>query len=471
MKKKLFLSALVAGTLSLTSCKKYFEDVNVSPNDPAQVTVGLQLSGAQGGFLLAHTGHLARLSGLWVQHTCGYDRQYLAYDRYLVTESDIDNEWASMYGDNMANTVKMIQKADSESSPYYAGIGRVMLAMSLGVTTDLWGDIPYSQAFKGVENPQPSYDSQQTIYNNIQSILDQAISNLKTDVTQNRFIPADDGKDLLLNGDVQQWLGVAWALKARYANHLSKKDPSGSANVALAYLDSAYAYGFSTSTELNAIFGEAGTNNNLWYQYNSQRGDMVMGKSLVDTMTKLNDPRLALYADVDANGGISGGAPGAGNINGDASYVGTYYAGPSSSVPLVTYAEAKFIEAEAALRAGNTTRAANAFNEAVLASISRMGLSSGATYLAGLTSYTDGMAISASNISLKDIMIQKYISGFTQIETYNDVRRTGFPQLSMPDQAFTSGFPKRFPTAMSERTFNGNASVNQNLMSPVWWDQ
>jgi hypothetical protein len=68
-------------------------------------------------------------------------------------------------------------------------------------------------------------------------------------------------------------------------------------------------------------------------------------------------------------------------------------------------------------------------------------------------------------------MNQKYICMFTQPEVYADWRRTGFPKLTPNPNGITSGIPRRLATSLDERVNNPNATVVQDVMKPVWWDQ
>jgi hypothetical protein len=162
-----------------------------------------------------------------------------------------------------------------------------------------------------------------------------------------------------------------------------------------------------------------------------------------------NDPRLPLYATGTAQEPI-----------------GPYYGSQNSALPLVTYFEAKFIEAEAALRAGNAPRAATAFNEAVTANVTKLGVAD-ATFLASVAAETAG------SITLEKIMTQKYIAMFTQSEVWSDWRRTNFPTLTANTPASIAEIPRRFPTAQNERLYNSKAQghIVSDLTQRVWWDQ
>jgi hypothetical protein len=160
-----------------------------------------------------------------------------------------------------------------------------------------------------------------------------------------------------------------------------------------------------------------------------------------------NDPRLPLYA-----------------TGTDQEPIGPYYGSSNSALPLVTFFEAKFLEAEAAFRANQPLRAATAYNEAVTANVTKLGVAD-AAFLASVAAET------AATITLEKIMTQKYIAMFTQCEVWSDWRRTNLPALTPNAGASINEIPRRFPTAQNERLYNNKAQVVSDLTQRVWWDQ
>ncbi len=84
--------------------------------------------------------------------------------------------WGSVYTDALMNAKILLDKAVAEESPHNEGVAKVLLAYTLGIATDLFGDIPYCEALKGTENIlEPAYDSQQDVYASIVTLLDEAL--------------------------------------------------------------------------------------------------------------------------------------------------------------------------------------------------------------------------------------------------------------------------------------------------------
>lgn len=442
--------------MALTACNKWVDtDINIDPNNPKDVPLELILPGAQAAWSYTYGGDICRYNSVITQHHGGVDRQHLGIDAYNITEVDVNNSWESSYSTAMNEFNIIIQKAGTES-PHYAGVAKVLMAHAVMVTTDLYGDIPFSDAFQLSENLKPGYDKQEDIYAAIVTLLTEAATDLGA--AESMFSPGGD--DLMYGGDLALWTSAANVLLGRAYLHTANVN-SGDYAKALAALDNG---GFSGSVDdLNMFYTTASTEQNPLYQFVDQRGDIRMGKFFIDLMNGLNDPRIAVFAVPADTTGYRGSPAGKPDIS--ASYPGVAYNAPDAPIPFVTYVEQKFIEAEAALESGDKPRAATAHNEAVTASLEQWGVSD-AAYLAANAAETD------ATISLEKIMTQKYIALYYQTETWTDWRRTGFPALTPSDGQ--SKIPTRWPMSQSERFYNAD---NYNLLSnpidiyaKVWWD-
>lgn len=450
-----------AAAITLSSCEKYLDDVRPNPNDPETATLSSLLGNIEVATYSNFSGQNARRAAIFTQHMAGTDGQMQIVAQYNVTEGDVTNEWKTLYSNAMINASILIEQAGDEN-PYYRGIAKILMAMNLGLATDQWGDVPYSDAFKGLSaNFTPQYDSQQSVIASIQSLLSEAITDLARPSTSNLFFPG--ATDYTFGGDVAQWTKTAWVLKARYANRLSDINPSQSATDALNFL--AQAGMTSNTDDANCVFGPNGNENNQWAVFNQTRADYIhMGEFFVELMKTNSDPRLPFYCTQDDTSGYSGTA--ANDLsNTSTSNLGSFYGSVTSIAPLVTYVEAKFIEAEANLRLGNGAAAATAHNDAVKASMLAITGAQQTAYETANASETAG------TITLQKIMTEKYVALFTQIETWADWRRTGFPALTPNNNAVLGGIPRRLPTPTEERQYNPNAIVVGNILNHVWWDQ
>lgn len=456
MKNTIKVFALSVALVFANSCNFIDPDLNIDPNNPSDVPMSLLLPEAQVGFGYVLGGDFGRYSSIWTQHHSGCCRQHAAYEVYVLKEGDVNNAWNSLYATVLKDLDIILDKAAETNSPHYAGAAKVMMANVLGTLVDVFDAVPFSQALAGADDLSPAYDSGQDAYNTIQRLLSEAVSDLSA--TSSTFKLG--ASDLMFGGDLAKWKAYANTLSARYYLHLSEVNGSAYNDVLTALGRGAIA---SNGGNANVPYGDAANENNPWYQFESQRGDVVMGEFFINLMKGLNDPRIAVFASLNGNGDY-GGSPAGGYQDDPAtiSRFGSYFASTSSPIPLATFAEAKFIEAEAAL-ASDPVRAAQAFNDAVAASLEQVGVSDPA-YLTANASETAG------TITLDKILTQKYIALYTTQEPFNDWRRKGIPNLQPAEG--TTEIARRYPYPQAERLFNQDNYVpNVTVFDRVFWDQ
>ncbi len=445
----------------LAACEKG-DNLYTDPENPLEVTPATQLVSLEVNTFQNVEGDFARIASMYAGQMAGATGQYQAFQNYDITEGDFNNLWVQLYSGTMKNARILIAENTAEN-PYYAGISNILLALNLGVATDLWGDVPYSEAFLAPENFTAAYDPQAEVLDTIQQLLDEGIALLSLPASENVDLPGAD--DLIFRevgpaGDwvsrTDRWIKAAWTLKARYANRMSLKDPSGSATAVLGYL----AEGMSEPADIMEAKHD-GESLNQWGAFQSQReGYIVANKFFVDMLAANNDPRLPYYFAEASGGGYAGADLTAEQIDPDVSTIGVFL-DATRNFPILTFFEAKFLAAEAQSRLGQD--ASTALNEAIRASVQYA--SAGADNGASIAIYTAGTA------TLENIMTEKWKAMFGQIEPYNDFRRTGFP--AVPVRPGSAGairgyIPARFPTPQQERQNNPNAQPIE-LNVPVWW--
>lgn len=447
--KKLSYLLLAGALLTVTpGCNKYFEDINTNPNDLTEVTPNLLLPAVEAHIAYGFGGDISRLTSIIMQQATGFDRQYLTYQTYNITETETDNFWRfNLYGGPMEDIYQIIEGSKAKGDNHYQGVGNVLMAYCLLSATDLFGDIPYTEAFLGNDNMTPAYDTQEEIYNTVFALLTEA---------QTLFANPDAGplppgaEDFLYGGDVTMWAKMARVLEARAHLHLGKRDNSHYA-MALASLgtEGVDSYG-SNADDATYNFGTGETESGPWFQFNDQRGDIDFSGWMLDTMLVLTDPRLDAYVDTSGGGAA----------------MGPFYGNPDAPYIYTSYVEQKFIEAEAAFQSGDLARAATAHNAAVMASLDRHGV-------AGVnTAFETAEANeTAGTITLAKIMVHKYLASFTEVEVFTDWRRTGFPAIQpVVDNVTGDIIPRRLPNPQSERLYNPNAPAAPAITTRLWWD-
>lgn len=215
MKKLFYIFVILSLSGSLLGCSKLVEGLNDNPNQPSSTSPDLLLTGLQLGAVSLHSGELSRDAGLLSGYFVGTERQYLSFYNYMIINADFSTHWANSYR-VIRNAVVMDQLAAEENREgILVGIGKVMSAHTFGTITALWGDVPFKEAGQYAEYKNPSYENQIQVYDQIQVMLDDAITSLESPVGR----PVANA-DLFFDGNPTRWIKVAHALKARFYLHV-----------------------------------------------------------------------------------------------------------------------------------------------------------------------------------------------------------------------------------------------------------
>ncbi len=459
MKTKFLLipSLLLVFSLLFHSCD--LEETNVNPNSPTSVPPSVMLPFTQETLATLCCGTTQVMSGIFMQYYLGVDNHPIQVQQYILNEAlYVDWNWNDYYDGPMINLRIMIDQAEKEKSYYYAGIGKVLLANCLGNVTSLYGDVPYKESLQGSVSLNPVFDPQKDSYEAIQQLLDDGIADLQKTYAGSK--PGSD--DIIFGGNIAKWIQSAYALKARYYLHLTKRASELDYNPAQKALDASANAMKSTDADMVYNFGFSASEYNPFYSY-TLLNYILPNPSFTNLMLQLNDPRRSFFYKKKF---------------GEATLNGLYYTSSNSPVPLMTFYELKFIEAEARLRLNtNDPAAQTALQDAVRANIKK--ITGTATTDATINTYINANAKLSGNFEgdLKTIITQKYISLFTSIESWTDYRRTGIPEL-VPNvngdhnQNPGGAIPRRFAYPQTERLYNSNfPSYLPNLQDRMWLDQ
>jgi hypothetical protein len=481
---------IAAVTLLSTSCNDYL-DVNISPNNPTDVPNNVILPTVQIGAAWATSNEVNRLTSTIMQHLAGAAGAPAAYDRYNISadETGLTNAWRFDFYGTMVNYEKMIEKAEETNSPAYSGVAKLMKAYSFSVVTDIWGDVPYSEALMGDEIPAPRYDKQRDIYLgnpelDITSLFDLVKDGLADLEKESALKPG--AEDLMYGGNIDNWKRFGNTLLLKFAIQISNNpEATEYAKSIIQEVVAKNMYIESNDQNGQVRFGQAvGTQNPMhqWTNVSSFNGDLITSTRYVNLMQSLLDPRLPvfMYKRGDDYVTFDNGQAGSPPSNATRSKFGTYVTGSTTHtatgaggdvpVRLVTNFQRAFILAEAAVRFGIGGNASDLYQEGITASMEAAGLSS-----AQITAYLDLHPLSTDPVeAVKQIITQKYIAwtgnGF---EVWNDWRRTGYPALEPAQnaQGIDGTIPRRLPYVTSEVTRNPNQpNPTPNTNENLWWD-
>jgi hypothetical protein len=478
--KSLYAVAVIA--LVMAGCTKDFDKINTNPN-AGEVVPATNILG-RGILSTAGTLFGERLdiyyTGSYAGHTAAIG---LGDYEYRV---DINNSmWNSMYSAmTILNDAAKVAQKEGNTNLY--AVALIMKAYVAQKTTDMWGSIPYTEAFKLGESGvlYPKYDDQKTVYQTIISELKQAADIFKAGGT------GDIGKgDLIFKGNVAKWQKFCNSLRLRVAIRISTVDAADAQNVINEVLGDPTSYPLMTANSDNAYLNFPGVTPDVeyWYQRLGTSGAYTdqyrMNYELVTALKNNNDPRLPVYARLSNNGGYNGYKFGTGqlsdpNNNGNnVSGIGARFANnPAGFSPFMNAAEVSFILAEIYQRNLKTGDAKAAYENGVNLSCEENGVSSGA---AALLMQPEVAWNGGTTSNLNKIYMQKWICLFKQsVEAWSEARRTDVPlmtNIAVIYQASHNRPPFRMAYADQEKTLNTNfpTSVQETDIfwgTQVWWD-
>jgi hypothetical protein len=451
-------SLAIMAALLLAACN--LEEINRNPNVPDQVPVSTLLPPAQKALADAQGGRIFRYTGIFGQQLRGIDGQELLIEAYQPDEFFVDNPWADVYVDAMLNLRIIIDRSENQS-PHYAGVARVLTAYALGLLTDIWGQVPFTDALGASQHPL--YDSQESIYINIQSLLAQAITELQSPAS----VRSPGADDLYYGGNLQAWIRAARVLQARHHLRTLKRNPNAP-TLALEALQSggftavaddlAYRY-LGTGDDINPSFG-----------FFQNVASVTIDSLYIQRTQGAGDPRY--------NPHLTRVIP----FTGGRRRPGDYYARATASVRLVSYMEQEFIRAECLYRTGDVGGAEQTLQQVVALHMQELNTVVAAPTQPISQQQIDNFVSQQLQLTgnedsdLNIILTQKWIALLCTPEPWADFRRTGLPQLmpnanGVTDVNPNGQIPRRLIYPQSERLRNNNfPRPAPHMQVRFWWD-
>lgn len=435
MKNIKYLILALIGFGFLSSCEDIIaNDINLNPNKPGEVPVNAILPNIQIRIVDVYGGDTSRFNSLISQQVEGVARQWSSFNAYTgLTPNRFDTAWNNYYENVLVEVNAMIEAAGEKGYNHYVGVGKVLKAFSLMTMTDLWGDIPYTEAGLGIGNINPVVDSQESIYTAVFTLLGEATTALSGG-DGGRALGTDD---VIYGGSTASWLKAIKAIEARGHLHQGRDAQAlAAAKASFTSRDDNMDYTYNTS--------QAGG----WWRFNDGRtGDIEFHPFLRAMMTGLNDTdRLAIL---------------------DQTFITSHpYMKADFRQDLISYREIQFIIAETSTDAAEQ-------HAAYLNGIKASFVEVGATE-AQYDAYVAQASVDpgAGSLDMEDhILTQKYIGLYVQPEVFNDLRRNDFPAITP-----TSGsvVPVRWNYPSDELLFNSSFSqfvTTHTLFSPKnSWD-
>ena len=447
-----YMKSGVAVSLALfaAGCDDFLQGPGLTenPNQATQGTAQQQLVAIQSSAFTRLEGQMARSAGIYTQQIIGSNNQQLTWaTNYGQSESDIPAHMAALYtGAGLVGIRNIVAYGEANNDPTMIGLAKAWEGYLFGNAASVWGDLPYSEAV----NPNiltPKLDPQEQVYQQVQASFDAALAAFNAAPTTGNC----EAADLIYCATVgpratqlARWIRATNTLKARYHLHLAERNGNAAYQAALAAATNGINEAPQNATQ--AMHGQApgdfrsfhgstlDQDANIWASFLNSRQDLVAGHFLVQLLKDRNDPRLAAYFNANAAGGFVGhdqnnnpvGTGGASVINTTVRRAFTF------RQPLVTWAENELILAETKFRLQGSAAALPHVNNVRVAI---------------------GMAPLGS-VTLNDVLTEKYIAMYQNIEVWNDYKRNCFPVLTPFGTA--TEIPGRLPYGSTERTANPN---------------
>lgn len=463
--------------LLLTTCTKDFEDLNTNENAPSSVQPELLLRQVIYGYgdAMSYEGFVA--GNLLSQHFSMID--FNLFDRHaLNSPQEGGNPWPILYTALRDNETILELSRANPAQAVYEGPALVMKAYLTMTLTDMYGDVPYFEAFQGRATgvTTPRYDAQEDIYLADGGILD----NLE------KAVAAIDGYtgaialggDILFDGDLEGWVRFANSLRIKAIMRISGRvAPDGT-------LQDIFDEGrYINAPDRDATFAfTAGQPNN--YPLSIARigifNVFLMSATAEEILAPLADPRTAVLYRPTGFGAFTGIANG---IDASSGITPDNFARPgliwrenSGGLPFnfMTSWETDFLLAEAGLKGYVGINPDEWYDRATIQAFRYWGTERPGGFLADPQTGID------NGVTLEQIITQKWIASIgNAYEGWAEWRRTGFPTNLRPAEASLNDnlIPVRMPYPSDEQALNfenyllavGELSGGV-INSRVWWD-
>ncbi len=513
----IILSGLLLGVFS--SCTNNFEEINTNPN---RTVVGMIQASNMFEPILYNSANQ------WLNRTWYYNNEMIQFTAhtggvtrrehmYFFEESrDWGGFWDhySNYGKNIDHMYELAKEKGDRSLEAIALTFKVLFFSNM---TDMFGSIPYEEAFTGRKvggTLTPKFNTQKEVYQFLFADLEAANDLYATNL---QFL--NPGMDGMYGGDMAKWRKFNNSLYLRLLCRVSGRSEMNVGEKMTEIKNNPSKYPIFTSNQDNATVRFSGND-----PYISQFGTTTESE-FTSSGRKLTEQLINMTVLVDQNGNqsyvdprlpIIGKKNPVASVNPNKIWKGTksgcteqersivdpgtswlnwkVFCRRDAPSTYMDYAEVQFIFAEAAHRgliSGGASAAKSFYEAGVRASMEKW--SEQGAFSETPTSITSAEvnAYLASPLGSWDLATnkaeflgnQKFLALFwVGMEAYHEFRRTGYPVLTIGEGTQTYNdkiLPTRFgypPTTVSTNSANANAALEQmggenNMKTPVWWSK
>ena len=479
--RKIYSVLLLVMILGFTSCSQWtaIDEDPDSINDGPAITENIELIGVESEWMATATSRW-NPNGGGIPDWLSWESIEGSTPTSMNIGNGFGNEIWNSYAGSLKHAVELYDKAQENGNSYYQGIAGVIAAWHWFYIADVYDKAPLEDAFMGLENLQPSLNSQEELYAHANGLLDEAINLFNAPSTGQR-LPASD--DYVYNGDITKWGKLAYSIKARQAMRLSyapEKTKTAQADLVLSYLENGMKSNDDICSwkHLDELANASPIYRYMNEAYSGGRG-LTPGNFLVDMMNGYTDPRryiMFTFSEEDPDGFVGhrdGQVVAPGKIPSHYKY--SYF---SKDYPdfIMTYAETLFLKAEAYVFKAQFDLAEEAMKAGTRADMEYMDVPE-----EDIAAYLDqeSLDMPTTEEAAQELVIkQKYLANvYRTMESYYDYIRTGYPDFDfdyMIENVYNvNTFPRRFPYPADEIEKNPNvAEIGQKdwFKKGTTWD-
>ena len=489
MKRKIILPVIIFVAMLFAGCNESLVEMNTDP---------LRLSELPDEYLFTTAVRLTvgDVSNWDTRFGCQYAHIYVMNSENRAADAYKDFHTQDVYKEMFAlayinplryiiKVVGMTSEGETKNDVRNA-IARIVAVVEYARVTDCYGDIPYFEGARGMENIlYPAYDKQELVYADMMNQLRDATEVLKTADPAMGYV----GADPVYDNNLDKWLRFANSLRLRLAMRTRFVDPAGSASVITECMAEPFLENNDGNFGLKYQESENPELYNPWYDVRKHQ-NWKMSDKLVEWLKSTSDPRLRIFVDTTRTGDYKG------FINGltdqeQSKYQWEDFSNPSPALyakdmsqNLMCAAEVWFLRAEAALFNLAPGDPDLLYKEGIRKNMLQWNVPA-----AEINEYLSEIPEATLNGSDEDkfrqIATQMWVA-FTPnfLEAWSNIRRTGYPSIPQRTDpgiyslGVTNGIlPARFKYSSSEyRTnrLNVEAALQQQgpdlIDTPVWWD-
>jgi hypothetical protein len=416
--------------------------------------------------------HFGFGGGVWVEY---WTQSYTASQFKTLCEY-LPQDFGTAYQSIMSQPLTDLKRiktdtSDDENKGYYF-IAEALSIFMWQLVTDVWGDMPYSEALQGNEGLlHPKQDNCQDIYIDLQKRINDLLA---IDLSKS-FI--DGTYDYIYAGDLDAWYRFASSLKVKLTLRLSETSDYNNAAL-LSFIENANL--LASSARIPGTVWNDGVEGKRHPMREFQAGganyismNLIATKNFFDYLSENNDPRLsklfsgdrgAFFGDFDSKGDADGN----GTPDDKETYAKIVFNG-NMDLMLMSNWEVNFYIAEVYARAGSA-KAKDYYDAGVKASLAQQGISDYSIVETGYAKWVDGDV----EAKIKQIAMQKWVANcnYQHIEAFLERNRTKYPAVNEIDIAANRAYAfQNFPVGDLTISVNGRGLLNGNLpASPTYPD-